>query len=251
MVRRVLIAGLLLLGTLETSAAGPRSDAAALDALTTALETEKRALGYAADELERATFRMSRAESAVGEAHSRLLQLAKDGGDRAAVQDAEEAIAEAESRLRQQQERRRALSTRVGDRLRQIAVLREEIARYRTAQRGVDPVSGRWEVSINPGSQKGIYRLVLDGTIVSGDYTLSGGFRGSLRGTYVGDKVTLQRIDSERGLDATFYGKVVTSPKKIIGTWEATAIAPAIGPTAGTWAALPAPDRNDEDGERP
>lgn len=114
-----------------------------------------------------------------------------------------------------------------------------------------DPLTGRWEVFINPGSRRGIYRLVLDGTLVSGDYVLDGGFRGSLRGTFIGDRMNLKRNDAERGFDATFYGRLTPGPtpaqKRILGTWAATTIAPATGPTiapatgptVGTWSALP------------
>lgn len=124
------------------------------------------------------------------------------------------------------------------------------MARRRSAsRRPADPITGRWEATIDPGTRKGSFRLVLDGTLVSGDYTLDGGFRGSLRGTYVGERITIQRIDSERGFDATFYGRVQPQLKRITGTWEATAIAPAIGPVAGTWSAALLPD--DEDGGLP
>jgi hypothetical protein len=98
-------------------------------------------------------------------------------------------------------------------------------------------------VSVNPGGRRGFYRLSLDGTILSGDYALDGGFHGSLRGTFVGDRVVLERIDSERGADAKFYGRLTTVPtRRLAGTWEGTQIAPApvSGPVAGTWAAQPA-----------
>jgi hypothetical protein len=138
------------------------------------------------------------------------------------------------------------------ERSRRIVSLTEELARRRAAPRGEsDPVTGRWAVSIDPGKVTGIYRLRLDGTLILGDYVLAGGFKGSLRGTYVGDRITLQRIDSERGFDATFYGKLVGTPKRITGSWEATAIAPAIGPSAGTWGASWAPETEDNSGENP
>jgi hypothetical protein len=106
-------------------------------------------------------------------------------------------------------------------------------------------VTGRWDVTINPGSLHGTLRLALDGTIVSGDYVLDGGFRGSVRGTFVGDRLSIDRIDSERGFDAKFYGRVTSgAARRIGGTWEATLIAPATGPSAGSWSAQPA--REDE-----
>ncbi len=74
---------------------------------------------------------------------------------------------------------------------------------------------------------------------------LDGGFRGSVRGTFVGDKLSLDRIDAERGFDAKFYGRVTAgAARRIGGTWEGTVIAPAPGPSGGTWSAQPA--REDE-----
>jgi len=110
-----------------------------------------------------------------------------------------------------------------------------------------DPLSGRWDVTINPGPRHAVFRLVLDGTLVWGEYTMEGGFRGSFRGTLVGDRLFIERIDSERGNDARFWGRLVPSQKRITGTWEATAMAPAVGPVAGSWVAVPAKDP--EDGE--
>ena len=60
--------------------------------------------------------------------------------------------------------------------------------------------------------------------------------------------MSIQRIDAERGFDATFYGRVQPLSKRITGTWEATAIAPAVGPVAGTWSATLLPDEEDDGG---
>ena len=111
-------------------------------------------------------------------------------------------------------------------------------------------MTGRWQVVIDPGGRRGVYRLTLDGTLLSGDYVLDGDFRGSLRGTFVGDRVSIQRIDSERGFDATFYGRVQPAARRITGTWEETVLAPATGPVAGTWSATLLPD-DDSDGGSP
>ena len=89
-------------------------------------------------------------------------------------------------------------------------------------------MTGRWDVIVNPGNRRGTLRLALDGTLVSGDYVLDGGFRGSVRGTFVGDRLALDRIDAERGFDAKFYGRVTSgAARRIGGTWEGTVIAPA------------------------
>ena len=160
-------------------------------------------------------------------------------------------MVEAEARARAAQENRRAAVSRMLDRAQRIGMLQEEIARRRSATRKpADPVTGRWQTVIDPGGRRGVFRLVLDGTLLSGDYVLDGGFRGSVRGTYIGERVSIQRIDSERGFDATFYGRLQPLAKRITGTWEATAIAPTVGPVAGTWSATLLPEE-DEDGGSP
>jgi hypothetical protein len=247
------LAGLLLALVLGVSAAAPaaRPDPS-LESLLVALDLERKARVEDVLEVERLTAAASRADGAAVAARQRFADSLR-GGDLEAeiLRDDEERIVEAEARARAAQETRRAAVSRLLERVRRIGLLQEEIAKRRVAaRRPGDPVTGRWQTVIDPGGRKGIYRLVLDGTLISGDYVLDGGFRGSLRGTFVGERVSIQRIDSERGFDATFYGRVQPQTRRITGTWEATAIAPAIGPVAGTWSATLIPDE-DEDGGFP
>ncbi len=222
-----------------------------MESLLVALDLERRARNEDVLEVERLTSDATRADAAAASARERLVDAVRGGDVQAGdLRDEEERVVEAEARATAAREIRRAAVARLVERVRRIALLQEEVARRRSASRRVaDPITGRWEATIDPGSRKGAFRLVLDGTLVSGDYTLDGGFRGSLRGTYVGERITIQRIDSERGFDATFYGRVQPQLKRITGTWEATAIAPATGPVAGTWSAALLPD--DEDGGLP
>lgn len=247
------LAGLLLALVLSVAAAASaaRHDPP-LESLLAALDLERKARFEDLAEIERLTSAASLADGAAATARQRLAESLRGGElEPSALRDDEERIVEAEARARAVQESRRAAVSRLLERVRRIALLQEEISKRRlSARRPGDPVTGRWQTVIDPGGRKGVYRLVLDGTLLSGDYVLDGGFRGSLRGTYVGDRVSLQRIDSERGFDATFYGRVQPQARRITGTWEATAIAPAVGPVAGTWSATLLPDE-DEDGGFP
>ncbi len=218
-----------------------------MESLLVALDLERRARNEDVLEVERLTSAATRADGEAASARDRLVDAVRGGDVQAGdLRDEEERVVEAEARAVAAREIRRAAVARLVERVRRIALLQEEVARRRAAsRRTADPVTGRWEATIDPGARKGAFRLVLDGTLVSGDYTLDGGFRGSLRGTYVGERITIQRIDSERGFDATFYGRVQPQTKRITGTWEATAIAPAIGPVAGTWSAALLPDEED------
>jgi hypothetical protein len=218
-----------------------------LDVLLLSVDMEKKRAAEDAEEFERASERLAVAEADLTAAVARLARLVRDGNpERPALESAADAVDEARARSLVQQERRRSIGESLAEHGRRAAALREEIAKRRDALRAPsDPVTGRWDVTISPGNRRGTLRLALDGTIVSGDYVLDGGFRGSVRGTFVGDRLSLDRIDAERGFDAKFYGRVTSgAARRIGGTWEATMIAPATGPSGGTWSAQPA--REDE-----
>jgi hypothetical protein len=245
--RTRLLAALLVLCALAARPVAAQRRDPGVDALLVSLDLERRGRADDVEELDRATVRAARADGAAATARGRLVQLYREGdADPGAIESAEDSIAEAEARARAAADRRQLVASRLAERLKRIVALQEEIARRRSGLRApADPLSGRWGITINPGPRRGVYRLSLDGTLVSGDYTLDGGFRGSLRGTYVQDKVTLQRIDSERGLDATFYGLLDTRTKRISGTWQGTQIAPVTGPTSGEWVATQLPDEEE------
>ena len=67
------------------------------------------------------------------------------------------------------------------------------------------------------------YALTLShGTLVTGTDSPAGGWNGSFRGTLVAGKVRLERIDSQIGFAAIFYGRLVSagSSSRLEGTWE-------------------------------
>ena len=98
-------------------------------------------------------------------------------------------------------------------------------------------LDGPWDISVQPGLTGKIF-LVHQGTLVSGTYEFSGGWTGSLRGTLVANKVRLERIDSQLGFAAIFYGELNlgAEPNVIRGRWEATQLATGM-PSAGGWSA--------------
>ncbi len=110
------------------------------------------------------------------------------------------------------------------------------IASAQAGQLGV--LDGTWELTVQPGL-KGTLFLVQQGTLVSGTYELSGGWTGSVRGTLVANKIRLERIDSQLGFAAIYYGELNLSadPAVIQGRWEATQLAAGM-PSAGGWRAV-------------
>jgi hypothetical protein len=145
----------------------------------------------------------------------------------------EEAVTDAEEDVRSLLEKRRLVADRVVDRKRSIALLEGDLSTRRPA----DALTGRWTVSLEPGDQRGVFRMSLDGAIVSGDYSLEGGYTGSLKGTLVNDKLRLERVDSKLGFSAVYVGRLARDGGSISGTWESTHFGDG-GPGQGRWTAV-------------
>lgn len=131
--------------------------------------------------------------------------------------------------------------------LRQSTLARESLMRAMRAEiqeltgttdQQRDLISGVWDVVLDPGGQRGRMELMLDGTLIQGTYQLDGGWSGSLRGTLVGGRVRLERIDAEMGFVAILYGAVRSAGAdvRLEGKWESTQLAAGM-PSAGGWVA--------------
>ena len=70
-----------------------------------------------------------------------------------------------------------------------------------------------------PKEQHGTFNLIQTGTLVSGTYSLAGGWSGSLQGTLVNRKVYLVRIDSKLGRSMEFEGGLSPDGDRIQGVW--------------------------------
>jgi hypothetical protein len=128
---------------------------------------------------------------------------------------------------------------RIEDRLRRIGFLEGEMGGSAAAPR--DLLSGRWRVTVLPQNQTGTFDLTLNGTLVSGSYTLSGGSvpgaTGSFRGTYADNHLRLERVDARRGADSVFLGSVDPATGRLSGTWTANDLASG-QPARGDWSAV-------------
>jgi len=119
-----------------------------------------------------------------------------------------------------------------------IASIELEVQRLVAEIGGPDaPLTGTWRFAVEPG-QEGVGYIQQQGTLVTGTYSLSGGFSGSFRGTFVAGKVRLERIDSQYGFAAIFYGRLVGRGKnaRLQGNWEATQLSSGL-PSMGSWTA--------------
>jgi hypothetical protein len=157
----------------------------------------------------------------------------------------EDAVASAEQEVRTLLDRRRLLVERLLERRRNVLLLEAELRAKGRPVAATDLLSGRWNVTLEPGEQRGIFRMSLDGTLVSGDYTIEGGFTGSLRGTLIVDRLRLERVDSQLGFTTIYYGRLARDGSQISGTWESTTFgAGAAG--AGRWRAQPVKEEEPE-----
>jgi hypothetical protein len=230
------LTAVVLLAVAGLAAAADASDAARAE-----LVRERRRLAADATRLtdvsrrlESALSQLASASRAVTDAVSR----ADVGADEMTRRD--DLVAEAEQDVRSLLDRRRSLAERIVDRKRSIALLEADLATKKTT----DVISGRWTVTLEPGEQRGVFRMSLEGTIVSGEYTLEGGYSGSLRGTLINDRVRLERVDSKLGFTAVFVGRVARDGATIAGTWEATTFGTG-GPGSGRFLAVREEDRED------
>jgi len=228
----------LVIGTLAAAAllAADASDAAKAELARERrrLVTDIKSLTDASRRLETSLNQLASVSRAVADAASRADTVPDDIARR------EDAVSDAEQEVRALLEKRRLLVDRIVERRRSIAALEGDLLTRKPA----DVLSGRWSVTVDPGAQRGVFRMALDGTIVSGEYTLEGGYTGSLRGTLVNDRLRLERVDSRLGFSAVYYGRVARDASSIAGTWEATTFGTGTA-GSGVWKALREEDREE------
>jgi hypothetical protein len=208
--------GVLALVALLVSGAIPGDTAA--DAARAELIRERRLLSADNGRLAEVTRRLEAALADLATACRSVSDAARTAEGSDEIIRREEALSAAEQDVRALLDRRRLLAERVVDRRRRVVMLESETQ----ARKPGDQLNGRWSVVVQPGEQRGVFRLSLQGTIVSGEYVLEGGATGSLRGTFVNERVRLERVDSKLGFNAIFYGKLSLDGREISGTWEAT-----------------------------
>ncbi len=186
-------------------------------------------------ELERQNGLMQQTWAQVESVSGAMIDAQRQGADLDALRTREEQLQELESRLMMKlfevQRVRRDVFAHLA-----IIEAAEDLGAQPSDEFGV--LDGPWDVTVQPGLTGKIF-LVQQGTLVSGTYEFSGGWTGSLRGTLVANKVRLERIDSQLGFAAIFYGELNlgAEPNVIQGRWEATQLATGM-PSAGGWRAV-------------
>lgn len=215
------------------------------NALVTQLDVKLQLLAGRLSELEQHQSDLEQAWSRVEHLSSDLIRAHREGEtlDSLKLRDADLRLAEAELLMHVAESQR--LRGEVAALRSEVDVLRQRLEETGKAAGEGDPLTGRWKLAVEPGGLEGYADLELNGTLVTGVYHLSGGWYGSLKGTLVAGKVRLERIDSQLGFAAIFYGRLFTDedPPRLQGTWEGTNLSAGL-PSSGTWVATRVPERS-------
>ncbi len=227
----------------------PEEQLAAIYSLRVQLEIEQRRLDEA---LQTYNDRAAARDTAAARA-SRLNRELDDmiAGQVAAERD--EVMAKEEEVQKTEQEYEaliratRDIRSQISDAHVRIVLLSDRIARLRkTLPSDNESLTGAWDVVYLPSDDKGIFTLRQSGTLLVGEYSLEGGWRGSLQGTFVDNKVLLHRIDSKLGRSSDLEGTVAADGKTIRGTWQ-NYILSGGQPTSGSWVAKKRAERAEAD----
>jgi len=170
----------------------------------------------------------ARLDAVLASAEPRLADLEQIEVERAVAMAAVELLGRRVAELR----------LRLLERIRRAAALRQALLRGGAGPIPADPISGRWRIEISgTPRQEGTFELRLAGTVVEGTYAFAGGRSGSLRGTYVANRLSLERLDAERGLDGLFEGTVDPAAGVVRGFWSPTVLSGG-GPGGAGWSGV-------------
>lgn len=179
--------------------------------------------------------RARRAQQGVNDVLARLdAALAGDSVSLGTLETLQDSLDAARAASRITEDRLSAQLEKIQERLRRIGLL--EGGQTAAAPRAADPLTGRWRVAIFPQNLTATYDLRLNGTVVSGSYTIDGSASaGSFRGTFSGGVLRLERVDANTGFDSVWEGTLGTD--RITGTWMTNQLATG-QPTRGDWTAV-------------
>lgn len=194
----------------------------------------------AVDRLKSASDRLSKAAAGLMSALDQLA-LARVGATdataaRTALDEAEETLAQAQAEVEALVGDSRSLARRLQDHVARLEGLEQRLRTLEEespVQRGV--LAGMWDLVVSPTGDRGTLLLRQFGTLVAGQYRMSSGREGSVRGTYTNGALRLEVIDSRFGRDANFNG-LHDEERGLSGTWEAVRLGTG-RPAFGDWRA--------------
>jgi hypothetical protein len=231
----VLAAGILPAQDLKR----PEEQLAAIYALRVQLDIEQKQLD---DDMQRLIQLSAAREDARARVHRLYSDLddlyqGKTEGSDDDLDARETEIAKAEQEVDLLTREARDLRSRIRETRGRIDLLGEQTSRLRKAlPADSESLTGVWDVTYLPSGDKGAFTLRQSGTILAGEYSLEGGWQGSLQGTIVSGKVLLHRIDSRLGHSQNLEGQLSPDGHTLRGTWQ-NFILSGGSPTSGNWVA--------------
>ncbi|MCZ6832946.1 MAG: hypothetical protein O7F11_04300 [Acidobacteria bacterium] len=167
-----------------------------------------------------------------------LLFNTGDSGERdLESEDLEERISDAEGRVKILGDQGRALRLRIEASRQRLAALSQRANQLvGMLPADTDSLTGVWDVRFIPTRENGVFTIFQNGTLITGEYVLDGGWHGSLQGTVVGGKIFLERIDAVKGRFADLTGRIDSAGLGIRGTWNERDLT-ANRATEGSWVA--------------
>ena len=217
----------------------PEEQLAAIYSLKVQLEIEQR-------RLDEALQRHSEQARARDDARGRLQRLYDDldamvegraEGEPALILAREQDIQKTEQEVEALSGETRRIREAIRDAHARIELLGDRIGRLRrTLPSDTESLTGSWDVHYLPSGDKGVFMLRQSGTLLAGEYTLEGGWKGSLQGTFVDGKVLLHRIDSKLGRSSDLEGTLAPDGRTLRGNWQSFILSGG-QPTNGSWIA--------------
>jgi len=203
----------------------PEGTAAAIYTLRVDLDLEKSRLDRRLSDYADVERRREELRDQISSIHVRIGYLVRQGEPAADEDESLDSLAErvmtAEQAEAAAREGLRRLRDQIADSRERIQVLQDRIAGLR---RAIPPepesLTGIWDVILLPGGDRAVFTLRQAGTIVSGEYQQDGGWKGSLQGTLVNNKLVLHRIDSRLGPSSDLEGMVSSDLRSVKGTWQ-------------------------------
>jgi hypothetical protein len=217
----------------------PEEQLAAIYALRVQLEIEQRRLdealqryGDLARQREEARGRVTRLYAEIDD-----MVAGRVEGDAAQIVAREDQLAKAEQEAEGLARAGRQVRDNIAESHDRIDLLQDRISRLRrTLPSDTESLTGVWDVTYLPSSDKGVFTLRQSGTLLVGEYTLEGGWKGSLQGTFVDGKLLLHRIDSKLGRSSDLEGTLSPDGRTVRGSWQSFILSGGQA-TSGSWVA--------------
>ncbi len=165
-------------------------------------------------------------DDTLGDAHGSVSDLVRLEGKVAAARERAFGLSEESAEMRRQ----------LYEGMKRLSAMARQLERLGIGPAEDGGVGGSWHVDASPNDVYGVMDLEQKGTLISGAYRLSNGAHGSIVGTFAGQRLELQLIDSQRGVVGSIRGDLDPETGEVYGTWQARELAGG-RPTAGHWTA--------------